>query len=62
MNIKIITDSCCDLPLSFVEDNDDLLTVLGMPIQIAGKEIIDDIGKTFDRSEFYGMLDRKSVV
>jgi len=56
MNIKIITDSCCDLPLSFVEDNDDLLTVLGMPIQIAGKEIIDDLGKTFDRSEFYGML------
>ena len=37
MNIKIITDSCCDLPLSFVEDNADLLTVLGMPIQIAGR-------------------------
>ncbi len=56
MNIKIITDSSCDLPLRFVEDNDDLLTVLGMPIQIEGKEIIDDLGKTFDRSEFYGML------
>jgi len=56
MNIKIITDSCCDLPLSFVEENVDLLTVLGMPIQLGGKEIIDDLGKTFDRSEFYGML------
>jgi len=56
MTIKIITDSCCDLPLSFVEDNGDLLTVLGMPIQIDGREIIDDLGKTYAHSEFYGML------
>ncbi len=56
MNIKIITDSCCDLPLKFVEDNQDLMHVLGMPIQIQGKEIIDDLGKTFDRLEFYTLL------
>lgn len=56
MNIKIITDSCCDLPLEFVEANQDLLMVLGMPIQIQGREIIDDLGKTFKRSEFYSLL------
>jgi len=56
MNIKIITDSCCDLPLRFVEENVDLMHVLGMPIQIQGKEIIDDLGKTFDRLEFYTLL------
>lgn len=56
MNIKILTDSCCDLPLSFVASNSDLLEVLGMPIQIQGREIIDDLGKSFDRSEFYGLL------
>lgn len=44
MNIKILTDSCCDLPLSFVASNSDLLEVLGMPIQIQGREIIDDLG------------------
>lgn len=56
MNIKIITDSCCDLPLEFVEANQDLLEVLGMPIQIQGREIIDDLGKTFNRAEFYELL------
>lgn len=56
MNIRIITDSCCDLPLEFVEANQDLLQVLGMPIQIQGREIIDDLGKTFDRSQFYSLL------
>lgn len=56
MQVKIITDSCCDLPLQFVEANHDLLEVLGMPIQLQGKEIIDDLGKTFDRLTFYNLL------
>ncbi|HAS74270.1 MAG TPA: fatty acid-binding protein DegV [Clostridiales bacterium UBA8960] len=56
MKIKIFTDSCCDLPLEFVEANEDILEVLGMPIQINGVEVIDDLGKTFDRSEFYNKL------
>lgn len=56
MNLKIITDSCCDLPLSYVEANSDLLVVLGMPIQLEGTEIIDDLGKTFDRDLFYSKL------
>lgn len=56
MTIKIFTDSCCDLPLDYVEANQDILHVLGMPIQLEGVEIIDDLGKTFDRSAFYGKL------
>lgn len=56
MTIRIFTDSCCDLPLEYVEANQDVLHVLGMPIQLDGIEIIDDLGKTFDRTTFYGKL------
>lgn len=56
MSIKIFTDSCCDLPLEYVEANHDILQVLGMPIQVDGIEIIDDLGKTFNRTDFYNKL------
>ncbi|OJV63148.1 MAG: hypothetical protein BGO41_10650 [Clostridiales bacterium 38-18] len=56
MNIKIITDSCCDLPLNFVESHSDLLHVLGMPIQIQNREVIDDLGKTYKHKDFYDLL------
>jgi len=56
MNIKIITDSSCDLPLQLVEAHEDFLHVIGMPICIQDKEIIDDLGKSYDKTEFYNYL------
>ncbi len=56
MKIKIITDSCCDLPLKYTQDNTDYLTVLGMPIQINGVEHIDDLGQSFTHEAFYNLL------
>lgn len=56
MNIKIITDSSCDLPLEYIEANKDILDLIGMPIQIEGKEYIDDLGKSFEHDEFYNLL------
>lgn len=56
MSIKIITDSCCDLPLSYVEANEDILHVIGMPIQIDDRTLIDDLGKTYSHKAFYNEL------
>jgi DegV family protein with EDD domain len=61
MHIKIITDSCCDLPLDYVERHADVLKVLGMPIQIEDKEIIDDLGKNYSHADFYEKL-RKGIL
>ena len=58
MSIKIITDSCCDLPLDYVEALHEGLTVIGMPIQFENKTIIDDLGKTYEHKTFYDLLRR----
>ncbi|MEG0748786.1 MAG: DegV family protein [Carnobacterium sp.] len=51
MTYKIIADSCCDLPLEFVEKHH--IHIMNMVINMEGKEIIDDLGKTFDREAFF---------
>ncbi len=56
MRIKIITDSCCDLPLRYLEAHQDTIEVIGMPIVINGKEYIDDLGKTLSHNDFYNLL------
>lgn len=56
MKVKIITDSCCDLPLQYVMAHSDQLEVLGIPIQIEGKEYIDDLGVTLKHDVFYAKL------
>ncbi len=56
MSVKIITDSCCDLPIHFLEAHQDMLEVLGMPVQINGVDYIDDLGKTLDHNTFYDFL------
>lgn len=56
MSIKIITDSCCDLPLHYIEAHQDILEVLGMPVHINGVDYIDDLGQTLDHNTFYNYL------
>lgn len=56
MAIKIYTDSCCDLPYSFIEEHSDTLKVIGIPVQLNEKEYIDDLGKTLSHDAFYGFL------
>ncbi|MDK2868176.1 MAG: hypothetical protein PWP51_1872 [Clostridiales bacterium] len=56
MSIKIITDSCCDLPLDYVESKADRLHVIGMPIQFDDETRIDDLGKTYSHKAFYNVL------
>ncbi len=51
MNTILVTDSCCDLPISYIEDNN--LIVLGMNVIFKGSEFQDDLGKTLDYRDFY---------
>ncbi|MBC8062679.1 MAG: DegV family protein [Clostridiaceae bacterium] len=51
MKTIIITDSCSDLPLEYVNNNH--LHVLGLSVFFKGKEFQDDLGKTLTNKDFY---------
>ncbi|EOL50634.1 DegV family protein [Enterococcus caccae] len=50
MTFKLMTDSCCDLPYTYLEAND--VDFISMTIQLNGEELVDDLGKTFDYDWF----------
>jgi DegV family protein with EDD domain len=52
----IVVDSCCDLPLSFVESHKDVLEIIGMPVHIDGFDYHDDLGKTMSHDDLYSKL------
>ena len=54
MRTVIITDSCCDLPIKFVEENN--IEVLPIRINLKGQDIPDDLGQTMKPKEFYEMI------
>ncbi len=56
MTIKILTDSCCDLPIEYLKENADIIDLLGMPIHIDGEDFVDDLGENTDLSSFYDKL------
>lgn len=56
MNLKILIDSSCDLPLDYVEKNSNILQLIGMPVFIDNKEYIDDLGRTLSHDFFYNKL------
>jgi len=56
MSTYIVVDSCCDLPLEYVEKNKDVLDIIGMPVNIDGFEYFDDLGKTFTHDSLYAKL------
>jgi len=59
--IKILTDSCCDLSLEYLSEHRDYLKLVGIPINVDGKEFIDDMGDSFSHDEFYSYL-RKGIM
>lgn len=56
----IVTESTCDLSLSFKEAHKDLL-VIPLTYYLNGKEYPDD-GKALSREEFYGILRKKAEI
>ena len=59
MSTVIFTDSTCDLPLSYIQNNN--IEFLGLTVLLQGKEIIDDLGQTLLYSDFYDMLRKGEV-
>lgn len=51
MDTVIVTDSCSDLPLQYVEENN--IPVVKMVYHFEGNDIEDDFGKTISYSDFY---------
>ncbi|WP_461205776.1 DegV family protein [Clostridium sp. DL1XJH146] len=56
MKTLILTDSSCDLPLTFVEKNIEYLDFIGIPFNLDGTEYFDDFGKTLSHDKFYEKL------
>lgn len=56
MDTMILVDSCCDLPLSYIEAHQDHIDVIGMPVLIDGQDHIDDLGKTLKHDFLYEKL------
>lgn len=54
MNTIIITDSCSDLPISFIQENN--VPVVSLTYHFKGKEYVDDFGRTIDYREFYNAV------
>lgn len=50
MTFKLVTDSCCDLPYTYLEENE--VDFISMTVHLNGTEMIDDLGKTFDYTHF----------
>ena len=49
--IILMTDSCCDLPYDFTEDNN--LVVMPLRLTLGDMTIADDLGKTLKYEDFY---------
>ncbi|MGF7186790.1 DegV family protein with EDD domain [Desulfitispora alkaliphila] len=47
----IMTDSCCDLPREYIDENK--IPYVSLTCQFGEKEYSDDFGKTFSHKEFY---------
>jgi len=54
METVIITDSCCDLPLQYVEENK--LKIIPLIYNFKGNEYQDDFGRAMSYQEFYNGL------
>lgn len=50
----IFTDSCCDLPISFINENN--IQVMHLRVNLRGKDIPDDLGKSIAHKDFYNLI------
>ena len=54
MKTILFTDSCCDLPIGFVKENN--IQVMPIRVNINGKDIPDDLGESISHNEFYNLI------
>ena len=56
MRIKILTDSCCDLPIDYLDQHQEILSFIGMPITVGERQFRDDLGRHESLEQFYSEL------
>jgi len=56
MGIRILTDSCCDLPISYLDAHSEVLSFIGMPITVGERHFRDDLGRDESLEDFYSAL------
>lgn len=56
MTIKVLTDSCCDLPMEYMKKNVDFIELVGMPIHIDDMDFLDDLGENTSLESFYNRI------
>lgn len=54
MNVRIMTDSCTDLPIEFIKENN--IEVVSFIVNIKGQDVLDDLGETLKVEDFYKTL------
>lgn len=54
MSIKIFTDSACDLPVDFINENE--VGFVSLTVNIKGEFLPDDFGQTISYEEFYKLI------
>jgi DegV family protein with EDD domain len=54
MNIKLITDSACDLSIDYINEND--IEVASLMVNLNGEFIPDDLGQTLKHEDFYKLV------
>ena len=54
MNIKLITDSACDLSIDYVKENN--IEVVSLMVNLNGEFIPDDLGQSLSHKDFYKAL------
>lgn len=59
METVIITDSCCDLPRKFIDDNN--IPFMEMVYNLENKEYVDDFGVTMTYKDFYDTIRQGSM-
>lgn len=59
MKTVIFTDSCCDLPRSFVSENN--IQVMPIRVNVNGEDIPDDLGKSISYEDFYTLIRKGEI-
>lgn len=54
MKTILFTDSCCDLPISFIKENN--IQVMPIIVNINGEDIPDDLGRSISHKDFYSLI------
>lgn len=59
VTFQIMTDSCCDLPYTYLDEND--VAFISMMVNLNGRDFIDDAGQSFDYDWFLNEINQGAL-